>query len=325
MRRRDAIMFLGSAAFAWPIPSIAQKRPVRIGFLGTGAAETSAIFVEALKEGLRENGLIEGRDYEFEFGWAEGNYERFPSFAARMVQSNVSVILATTIVAVRAAQRATNAIPIVMTSINDPVGTGLVKSLARPGGNTTGLASLAEDVSTKLVELLRETIPRATNIAVLLNPANPSNPAMLTKIATLLANSRIKTQPIEVRSRAEFDLALSVLDRRRPDALLILPDFMLIDARETISTLALRYRMPAITNVPEYTDAGALISFGAPRRANYRRSAHYVKRILDGANPADLPIEQPTRIELSINLKTAKALGIPIPAAMLARADTVIE
>ena len=322
--KRRAFLAFGITA-GWSLAASAQRTPARLGFLGTGAADTSGIFVEALRDGLRDNGLQEGRDYILDFGWAEGDYQRFPQFADRMVRSKADVILATTITAVRAAQRATTSIPIVMTSINDPVGNGVVKSLARPDGNTTGLASLAEDVSTKLVELLQATIPNVASIGIVLNPANPSNPSMLKRIEALIGSRTVRLRPIEIRLRNELDSAFAALRGERLDALLVLPDFMLIDAREAVIAHSLRLRMPAITNVPEYTDAGALVSYGASRRFNYRRSAYYVKRILDGVKPADLPIEQPAQIELSVNLKTANKLGISIPKAMLTRADRVID
>jgi putative tryptophan/tyrosine transport system substrate-binding protein len=324
MRRREFITLVSGAA-AWPLVANAQKKPARIGFLGAGGATGMAIFVEALKDGLRENGLQEGRDYVFDFGWAEGDYDMFPALAEAMVKNNDAIIVATTISAVRAAQLASNKIPIVMASIIDPVGAKLVESLARPGGNTTGTANLAEDVNTKLVELMQDLLPKVNKAGVLLNPANPLNPVILAKLEKLLGAQAVQVYPAETRSRQEFDSAFAALERERPGALFIMPDFLLLDARERIAALALRYRIPVITNQPEYTDAGALISYGPSRRAVYRRSAYYVKRILDGANPADLPVEQPTQMELSINLKTAKELGISIPYGFLSRADRVVE
>jgi putative tryptophan/tyrosine transport system substrate-binding protein len=324
MRRREFITLVSGAA-AWPLVANAQKKPARIGFLGAGGATGMAIFVEALKDGLRENGLQEGRDYVFDFGWAEGDYDKFPALAEAMVKNNDAIIVATTISAVRAAQLASNKIPIVMASIIDPVGAKLVESLARPGGNTTGMANLAEDVNTKLVELMQDLLPKVNKAGVLLNPANPLNPVILAKLEKLLGAQAVQVYPAETRSRQEFDSAFAALERERPGALFIMPDFLLLDARERIAALALRYRIPVITNQPEYTDAGALISYGPSRRAVYRRSAYYVKRILDGANPADLPVEQPTQMELSINLKTAKELGISIPYGFLSRADRVVE
>ena len=324
MRRREFITLVSGAA-AWPLVANAQKKPARIGFLGAGGATGMAIFVEALKDGLRENGLQEGRDYVFDFGWAEGDYDKFPALAEAMVKNNDAIIVATTISAVRAAQLASNKIPIVMASIIDPVGAKLVESLARPGGNTTGMANLAEDVNTKLVELMQDLLPTVNKAGVLLNPANPLNRVILAKLEKLLSAQAIQVFPAETRSRQEFDSAFAALERERPGALFIMPDNLLLDARERIAALALRYRIPVITNQPEYTDAGALISYGPLRRAVFRRSAYYVKRILDGAKPADLPVEQPTQMELSINLKTAKELGISVPYSFLSRADRVVE
>jgi putative ABC transport system substrate-binding protein len=324
MRRREFISLIASAIF-FPAIARAEKAPARIGLLGTGAADTSAIFIDALREGLRENGLIEGRDYVLDVGWAEGDYTRFPGLAVQMVKRHTTIILATTISAVRAAQRETTVTPIVMTSINDPVGAGLVQSLSRPGGNTTGLASLAEDVTTKFVELLHASIPGARQVAVLLNPANPSNTPMFRKVRSLLDSQAIGVRAVELKAPAGLEPAFATFNTQSAHALLILPDFLLIDMRQAIAAAALQYQLPTITNVPEYTDAGALLSYGAPRRKNYRRSAYYVKRILNGANPADLPVEQPTEIELSINLKTAKTLGLILPDNLVARADRVVE
>src|SRR5262245_33446121 len=261
MRRREFIILVGGAV-SLPLAAIAQKRPARLGFLGSGGAEGTAIFVQALKEGLRENGLQEGRDYVFDFGWAEGDYNKFPALAEMMVKNNDAIILATTISAVRAAQLASSTIPIVMTSIIDPVGAKLIQSLGRPGGNTTGMASLAQDVSTKLVELMQEALPKVDKAGVLLNPANPQNRVILDKIIKLLSAQAISVYPAEPRSPQEFDSAFAALGREKPSVLFIIPDFMLIDARERIAALSLRSRIPAITNVPEYTDAGALISYG---------------------------------------------------------------
>jgi putative ABC transport system substrate-binding protein len=267
--------------------------------------------------------MLEVRDYVLDFAWAEGRYERFPELAVQLVQRKPTVILATTISAVRAAQRATTTIPIAMTSINDPVGAGLVQSLSRPGGNTTGLASLAEDVTVKFVELLGEAFPQARRPAVLLNPTNSSNNAMFKRLEAVLAGYRV--HQIAAINPDALEDAFTTASKEAPDALLVLPDFMLIDSRYRIASLALKFGLPTITNVPEFSEAGGLINYGSPRRENYRRSAHYVKRIVDGASPANLPVEQPTAIKLSINLATAKALGLDLPSSLLTRADEVIE
>jgi putative ABC transport system substrate-binding protein len=291
--------------------------------LGSGASETSAAFVDALKEGLRGNGLIESRDYVLDVRWAEGVYERFPALARDVVQRDPRVILVTTIAAVRAAQRATTTIPIVMTTINDPVGAGLIASLARPGGNTTGIANLTEDVTPKVLDILRAIVPKASIIAILFNPANPSNRVMLEKIRQG-SGAAAAIRSFEFKP-GTLDGTFDQIARQRPDALLVINDAAIIDERAQIATLALRHRIPVFSSIPEMTDAGGLAGYGPPRLELYRRSANYVKKILDGAQPADLPVEQPTRVELSINLKTAKALGLTIPPSLLQRADQVIE
>ena len=323
MRRREFIAVLAGLAMTRPAVAGAADGPARIAILGSGAAQTSAPFVDALKEGLRDNGLIESRDYVLDVRWAEGVYERFPALARDGVQGNPRVILVTTIAAVRAAQRATTAIPIVMTTINNPVGAGLIASLARPGGNTTGIANLTEDVTPKVLDILRAIIPKASVIAIVFNPANPSNPAMLERIRKG-SGAGVTIRSFEFKPRA-LDGTFDEIARLRPDALLVINDAAIIDERQQIATLALKHRIPAFSSMPELTDAGGLAGYGPSRLQLYRRSASYVKKILDGARPADLPVEQPTRVELSVNLRTAKRLGIAIPETILGQADRVIE
>jgi putative tryptophan/tyrosine transport system substrate-binding protein len=324
MRRREFITLLGGAA-AWPMAARAQQKPARLALLGSGAAQSSAIFVDAVKQGLGENGLVEGQDYVLDVRWAEGEYGRFPGLATEVVQRNPRVILATTIAAVRAAQRASATIPIVMTTINDPVGAGLVASLARPGGNTTGIANLSEDVTPKVLEILQAAVPTATVITTLFNPANPSNLAMLDKIRAHAGTIGTAIHSVELKAPGELEQVFVAIAGQRPNALLVINDASILDLRERIMAWALQHRLPAASSFPEFTDAGALVGYGPSRLDLYRRSAYYVARILDGAKPADLPVEQPTRIELSVNLKTAKVLGISIPDSVLARADRVIE
>jgi putative tryptophan/tyrosine transport system substrate-binding protein len=328
MRRREFIALLGGTAatfsVSWPLAARAQQ-PKRLTLLGSGAAQSSSIFVEALKQGLAENGLIEGKGYVLDVRWAEGEYGRFPALAADAVNQNSDLILATTIAAVRAAQRASSTIPIVMTTINDPVGAGLVTSLPRPGGNTTGIANLSEDVTPKVLEILRTVMPTATRIAALFNPANPSGFTMLDKVSGYARSVGVTVQPVEFTAPGELERVFAVISAQSPDALLVINDASILDLRERVVDLALQHRLPVGSSFPEFTDAGAIAGYGPSRLELYRRSAYYVKRILDGAKPADLPVEQPTKIELSINLKTARALGIAIPDALLARADRVVE
>jgi putative ABC transport system substrate-binding protein len=301
----------------------AAEKPARIALLGSGAAQTSAVFVDALKEGLRDNGLIENRDYLLDVRWAEGLYERFPALAREVVEQGPRIILVTTIAAARAAQRATTTIPIVMTTINNPVGAGLIVSLARPGGNTTGIANLTEDLTPKVLDILRAVIPKASVIAILFNPANPSNRVMLEKIRKG-SGVGATIHSFEFKPGA-LDSTFDEVARKRPDALLVINDAAIIDERVQVATLAIHPRIPAFSSIPELTDSGGLAGYGPPRLELYRRSANYVKKILDGAKPADLPVEQPTRVELSINLRTAKRLGISIPGNILGQADRVVE
>lgn len=327
MRRRQFIKVIFGAAAYWSYPARAQQsvRPV-IGFLVSGAADSFAIFIDAFKQGMLDNGMVENRDYVLDLRFADGDYSRFPALAAEVVQRKPAAIIVTTISAARAAQRATTTIPIVMTGLIDPVGVGLIASLARPGGNTTGLSNMAQDVMPKLMEILRATFPTIGTIAILFNPTNPANREMMTKqIPNQAGSIGVTLRPIEFKGAKELDTTLGALAQQSAEALVVMSDAALYDLRERISALALKYRLPTIAYVPEFTDSGALMSYGPPRRAMYRRSADYVKKILGGARPADLPVEQPTQIELSINLKTAKILGVTIPDGLLARADRVVD
>jgi putative ABC transport system substrate-binding protein len=325
MKRREFLTLIGGAALSWPFDAYAQKDPVRLAFLGSGTAESSAILLDGLKDGLRENGLIEAKDYIIDVRWANGAYDRFPAFAHELAQNNPRVILVTTIAAARAAQRLVPPIPVVMTGLINPVDAGLIKSLARPGGNTTGVSSMIQDITTKSLEFLLAVVPKASVVAALYNPANPTNRPMFEEAQTYAAARGLKLQAVELKSPAELDGTFAALINGHPDALLIISDATLIDLRERVAALALQARIPTSSSIPEMTDAGALIGYGPPRRDFYRRSATYVKKILDGANPADLPVEQPTLIEMSLNLKTAKVLGTTVPDALSARADRVIE
>jgi putative ABC transport system substrate-binding protein len=325
MNRREFITLLGGAALAGPLPTTAQKRMALIGLLGSGSAQSSGIFVDSLKEGLSDGGLREDRDYVLDLRWAEGNYERFPALARELVERKADIILATTISAVRAAQRATSATPIVMTSVTNAVGAGLVASLARPGGNTTGISNLNEDLTPKLLDHFREIMPRARVIATLGNPANPSTRGLVEIIRGHAATFGGMIHPFEAKAAGELEAAFDGIAKSNSDALLIVPDALLTDLREPIASLALKHRIATLSTIPELTEAGGLIGYGVPRRDLYRRSGHFVKRILDGANPRDMPVEQPTRLQLSVNAKTAAVLGISIPDALLGRADKVIE
>ena len=325
-RRREFLILLGGvAAAAWPVAIRAQQSAALIGFLISGAADSFAIFVEAFKQGMRDNGMVEGRDYVLDLRYADGDYSRFEMLAAEVVQRKPGVIVVTTIRAARAAQHATSAIPIVMTGLIDPVGQGLIASLARPGGNTTGLANLAQDVMPKLVEILRGTFPAIRDITVLFNPANPANRELSKAMPAQADAIGVTVRLVEFTKVDGLDATFAALARKSSQAVVVMSDAALYDLRERISALALKHRLPTIAYVPEFTDAGALMSYGPPRRAMYHRTAEYVKKILAGAKPAELPVQQPTQVELSINLRTARALGITIPDTVLGRADRVIE
>ncbi len=325
MGRREFIALVGGAAIAWPLATRAQQQTPRIGFLISGAPDSFAIFVDAFKQGMRDNGMVEDLDYVLDLRYADGDYSRFPTLAAEVARRKPAVIVVTTISAARAAQRASATIPIVMTGLIDPVGQELIASLARPGGNTTGLSNIAQDVMPKLVEILRATFPAIRVIAVLFNPANPANRELSKAMPAQGGSVGVTVRLVEFRTVGELDATFAALVQQPPEALVVMSDAALYDLRGPISALALRHRLPMIAYVPEFTDVGALMSYGPPRRAMYRRAAYYVKKILTGTKPADLPVEQPTEVELSINLRTAKALGITIPDALLARANRVIE
>jgi putative ABC transport system substrate-binding protein len=255
--------------------------------------------------------------------WAEGDYTRFAALAFELLERKSSVIIVTTIAAARAAQRVAPATPLVMTGLIDPVGVGLIASLARPGNNTTGISNMIQDMSAKGLELIREVAPTATTIAALFNPNNPGSHLILEDVRSQAAKLGMTIQPIEFKGSALLDTTLEAAAGR--DALLVVADSTLLDLGERIVGLALRHRLPTFSSIPEFTDAGALVGYGPSRRDSYRRAATYVKKVLEGAKPADIPVEQPTLIELSINMQTARALGIVIPDALLARAERVIE
>ena len=327
MRRRQFLGVLGGAVVALPYQAVAQKKLPRIGFLASGAAASinSEVQVRTIKRGLEANGLIEGRDYIFEARFSGGRYERFPELARELAEAGVSVILANTIASVRAAQNLVPPVAVVMMSINDPIGTGLIASLARPGGHTTGVATLAEDLTPKLIEFQRAILPNATSIAAIYNPANPTNSAFLKDLRERADAVGMSVAAIEVRSRDELEAAFAALPAHRPDVLQVISDSGLLDFSDRIAALAMMNRLPTFSTSPDFTRFGGLIAYGASREQLYLRSAYFVKRILDGANPGDLPVEQPSRIELWINLRTAKALNLTVPASLLAIADEVIE
>ncbi len=299
--------------------------PARIGFIVAPNAPAIATRLAAFKQGMRENGLIEGQHYVLDAVYANGQSERFPALAQELLQRGPAVIVVSTIAAVRAAQQATRTVPIVMTSVNDPVGTGLVASLARPGGNTTGQSSQNEDLTAKFVEFVREALPRAKRIALLTNPGNASLQKLAEQVRAAALKLGIEARAFEVATPAALDAAFAAIVRQQPGALVVLSDAMLNAEPQRISAFALKNRIAAFGGPADFAEAGSLLAYGPSGPDLFRRSATYVKKILAGAKPADLPVEQPTRFEMVINLKTAKALGIKIPQALLIQAERVIE
>ena len=298
--------------------------PRRIGVLLGGLSPDSKE-AQQFRQGLSEVGYTEGRDVIIEWRRAGGDVARASQLARDLVKNKVDVIVATGTVAAQAVQRATSTIPIVMTVVADPVGSGLVTNLAHPGGNITGFSNMLVELSAKRLELLKEAIPRAARIAVLWNPATPWHIAAIEDLKGPAASSSIELVALSVRSPAEFSSALSRAKRARAQALYVFDDALFLVHRAKLVKLASESRLPAIYGARDFPEEGGLMSYGADYRDLYRRSASYVDKILRGANPGDLPIEQPTKFELVVNLKSARALGLDIPPSVLLRADEVIK
>jgi putative tryptophan/tyrosine transport system substrate-binding protein len=301
-----------------------EKTP-RLGFLAPGSAASYSARVEAFRQGLHELGYAEGENIVVEYRFAGGTFDRLPELAAELVRLNVDAIIAGGQPAVHAAKQATGTIPIIMGQAGDPVGAGLIASLARPRGNITGLSDFTVGVITKRLELLKEVVPRVSNVAVLLNPANPTNPLQLKESEPAAKALGVRLLPLEINGAQDFDRAFAAIRNERAGALAVFADPMLGSHRRLIAELAAKNRLPAIYPTSENIDAGGLMSYGTNFEDLYRRAATYVDKILKGANPADLPVEQPTKFELVINLKTAKEIGLTIPPNVLARADRVIR
>ena len=324
MRRRDVITSIVVASVSWPALSRAQsaKSAPRLGVLAQFSA-ASRFYVE-FGNALRDLGYVEGQNLGIEFTSAAGSADRLPGLAAELVRLRVDVIVASGSEATLAARKATTTIPIVMTSSN-PLGLGIVASLARPGGNITGLSLLAPEVSGKRVEILKQILPGITSVAVLLYPDDPGVAFSLKETEAAAELSALKLQILKVRDAAALDNAFQVATRERVEAIIVLPAPLMNVQVRRIAELALKNRLPTIYFSDDLPKAGGLVSYGVSLPAIYRRLAYYVDRILKGAKPGDLPIELPTKFELVINLKTARALGITIPQSLLLRADDVIQ
>ena len=311
----------------WPVRSDAQQ-PVkvpRIGYLSADGRVAASHLVEAFRQGLRTLGYVEGQSVTIDYRFADGKYERLPDLARELVQLRVDVLMVFTIPATRAAKGATTTTPIVFAQVLDPVGAGLVAGLARPGANVTGVSVMIEDLGGKYVQLLQELMPRITDVAILWEPAQPAGALQLKQIETAATSLGIRLHTIKVLSPSDFEAAYVSVKTKRSRALLVLPSSLFNLHWQRLADLAVRHRVPTISARREFVDAGGLMSYGPDFADQSRRAAFYVDRILKGAKPADLPVEQPTKLELVINLKTAKALDLTIPSPLLVRADYVIE
>jgi len=327
-QRRKFLLAAGALLTA-PLAAKAQQqsKPWRIGLFYFGSRQhvMESGRYAAFLQGMREVGYIEGKQFVVEARYADGNVERFSAVAAELVRSKVDVIVTTSTPVNRAMQKATSTIPIVMTLSPDPVKEGLAQSLARPGGNITGMTSSNLELSRKYLEVLTDTIPSISRIQVLFTTANSTHAAQLSNVRASAEKAGIKVQAFDVATWQDIAAAFADAARFRPDAAIILADGLFVQHAKQLAELALKRNLPTIFGIGEFPEAGGLMSYGPDIRDNYRRAAKYVDRILKGAKPADLPIEQPTKFELVFNLKTAKALGVQIPKTMLFRADRVIE
>lgn len=313
-------------AFGGTVAEAQQPKKVpRIGYLGTASPATASHHAQAFVQGLRDLGYVEGQNIVIEYRWAEGKLDRVPILVAELVNTKVDVIISSATPAIRSAKEQTSTIPIVMAGVTDPVGVGLVASLAHPGGNVTGLTHLSQDLSGKRLELLKEIVPRLARVAVFWNPNQPGQPAVFKETQAAAQALKVTLLSKEVRNREELEQALPGVGKERPHALFELPDPVTFINRQLITDVAAQHKLPAMYSFREYVDAGGLISYGTSFADLFRRAATYVDKILKGTKPADLPVEQPMKFEFVINLKTAKQIGVAIPQSVLYRADKVIK
>jgi len=325
MRRREFIGVLGGLA-AWPPIARAQPASVPvIGLLGSATATTWAPYVEAFLQGLSGAGIIDGQNAAIEYRWAEGKYDRLPAMAADLVQHRVSVIAALTTPSAVAAKAATTAIPIVFTTVGDPVQIGLVTSLRHPGGNITGATYLNVEVGPKLLELLREMVPTMTRVALLTNPTGPNSETVSKNLQAAANALGLQLDVVNASTEQQIDTAFAILARQRADGLIIASDVLLVMRYEQVVELARHHAVPAIYQERSSVIAGGLMSYSGDARDAYHEAGAYTGRILKGERPADLPVQQTTKVELVINLKTAKALRLNVPLSLLGRADELVE
>ena len=327
MERRTFFGVLAGGFLAAPLAAAAQPldRVRRIGYLDGASPNTNPELTDAFRDQMRQLGYVEGKNLVIEYRWADGKYDRLSDLAADLVSLRVDVIVTVGDPVIQAAKQATTTIPIVMASVGDPVGRGFVASLARPGGNITGVSNFAVALSGKWLEILREAVPHLSQVAILRNRANPTHPLFWMEADKAAKGLGVKLQSLEVRSPEDIDTAFESMLKARVGAFVTLPDPLLTGQRVRIADLAAKAHLPGIAAFRENTEVGTLMAYGPSLAANRRRAAVFVDKILKGAKPGDLPIEQPTKFDLVINLKTAKALGLTIPPSLLQRADQVIE
>jgi ABC-type uncharacterized transport system substrate-binding protein len=325
MRRREFITLIGGAA-AWPLAAGAQQAAIPVvGFLHYASPDTFAHIAEAVRRGLKEAGYVEGQNVTIEYRWADGHYDRLPALAAELVHRQVTVITAGGNVAAQAAKAATAVIPIVFTSGADPVWSGLVESLSRPGANLTGVSLVAAELAVKRLEVIRELLPHARTVAMIVNPNYPGAEAEMAEVEAAGRVIGLHSQKVIAGDVPALETAFVTISQMRVDAVTVGTDGFFIARREQIAALAARYAVPGIYPFPDFPAAGGLASYGASLADAYRQAGVYTGRVLKGAKPADLPITQPVKFELVINLRAAKALGLTVPPQLLGRADEVIE
>jgi putative ABC transport system substrate-binding protein len=330
MRRREFIAAtIGCVALTlalMPTSYAQQKEKIpRVGFMGNSTAALEANLIKAFRDGFRELGYEEGRNIEIVFRWAKGNYARFPKLIAELLAHKVDVLVTAGTPATLAVKKATSTVPLVMVAVGDPVGTKIVPNLAHPGGNITGLSSLAPDLEGKRLELLREVVPHLTHVAFFLNPANAFHTVSMRQALAAAKALKIELRPYEVRKTEDLDTAFANIAKDRPDGLLILADRIFLHNRKRLMDFATQQKLPSVNAYRELVRAGGLMSYGPSYEDMHRRAAIYVDQILKGAKPSDLPIELPTKFNLFVNLKAALALGLEMPPLLLSRADEIIE
>jgi putative ABC transport system substrate-binding protein len=323
-RRRDFIKVIAGSAIGWPLAARGQQQPV-VGFLSAVSQTETAHLVAAFRRGLGETGLVEGKNVSIEYRFADGQYDRLPAQATELVRRSVDVILASGPPAANAARVATASIPIVFVVGVDPVGAGLVASFNRPGGNATGITLVSGPLGQKRLELLREIVPKATDVVMLVNPLSPDAPPEIRDVQAAAQANGFKITLLNASTSDELKSALATLSDRHSGALLVGGDPFFMVRREQITALVAQQKIPAVYPFREFADAGGLMSYGTNIANAYRQSGIYVGRVLKGAKPADLPVLNPISFELVVNLKTARMLGLEIPAALHARTDEVIE